>query len=87
MELNLYAIFDKKSMEYGNPFCDTNDWLAIRRLNTEIKNPNSLMVIHKADFALYKIGKYETTKGLILSEQPPYFVSEIANIIDGGNKE
>lgn len=81
MDLNLYSIYDKKAMEYGNPFSDTNDWLAIRRLNTEIKNPQSLMYIHSADFALYRLGKYETNKGLILSEQPPAFIEELTNII------
>ena len=81
MDLNLYAIYDKKAQEFGNPFTDTNDWLAIRRLNTEIKNPQSVIIQHSADFALYRIGKYDTKNGLILSEQPTTFVEEITNIL------
>ena len=84
MDINVYSIYDKKAEEYGNPFTDTNDWLAIRRLNMEIKNPDSIMIKHAPDFALYKIGKYDTKTGIITADTPPRHVDELTNII-GGN--
>lgn len=81
MDLKLYAIYDKKTTEYGNPFCELNNLCAIRKLNTELKNPNSMLVQHKDDYTLYNIGFYDTQTGMTTSDIPPIFVEELTNII------
>ena len=83
MILKLYVIYDKKSTEYGNPICDTNDALAMRRLQREI-SPQSLFSTHSSDFALYCIGLYDTLTGMITADAVPRHVDELTNII-GGN--
>ena len=84
MDLKLYAIYDKKAEEFGNPFVHTNDWLAIRKLNTDLKNPNSEIVLHSGDFALYYIGAYDSKSACITTDNPPKFVEEISTIIKTG---
>lgn len=84
MELKLYAIYDKKAEEYGNPFVHTNDWLAARKLNTDLRNPASEIVMHASDFDLYYMGIYDTKSGYITADAPPRFIDSITNIIKGG---
>ena len=80
MKKNLYAIFDKKSNNYGEfQWQDVNDECAIRtvaqmandiRPNKINQNPN--------DFELYKLGQIDLQTGKI--EPKVEFIENIANL-------
>ena len=61
MELNLYAIFDRKSDTYHAPCAATNDGTAIRHITLMISDPENLVYSQfPEDFVLCKVGSYNT---------------------------
>lgn len=65
MKLSVYAVKDLKST-YMQPTFDVNDQTAIRNFKFAVNNPESLMNFAVKDFALYRIGCYDTESGEII---------------------
>ena len=59
MILQVYAMFDRMSQTYGEPFCAVNDNVAQRRF--QYVCANSPMVAQ--DMQLFKLGTYNTDNG------------------------
>ena len=79
-----FPVYSEEVFRENITFVHTNDWLAIRKLNTDLKNPNSEIVLHSGDFALYYIGAYDSKSACITTDNPPKFVEEISTIIKSG---
>lgn len=62
MKLSVYAVKDLKST-FMSPTFDVNDQTAIRNFKFAVNNPESLMNFAVKDFALYRIGCYDTETG------------------------
>ena len=71
----LYAIYDKNACLYNTPFNCVSDLMAERHFLLQIKNPNTIYATFLRDFALHKLGAFDTTTGEI--------TPEIKLIVDG----
>lgn len=60
---NLYAIRDKKASLYLSLAQDTNDETAIRNFAYAMNNSNNIFAFQPSDFALYRVGTYDTSTG------------------------
>jgi hypothetical protein len=82
MNTNIYALFDKKSEEYGMPVYSHNDKTAQHAiLSTMLKHPGDDLAQFPADYILYRIGQYNTETGEILSIHPLH-VMECITVYD-----
>lgn len=77
MKINVYAIKDNR-MGFLSPTFEDNDEVAYRNFAHAVQTSGSILTSHKQDFALYKIGYYETDRGLLTPVNPEL-------IIDGGD--
>ena len=77
MVYNVYAIQDA-AVGFMTPTVDVNDRTAVRNFVHAMKNVNSIMNSHPQDFALYRIGEYDSELGVISG-------SEITKICDGSS--
>lgn len=73
MKYPIYSYRDTKA-GFGNPVCDMSDQTAIRGFSFAINNRDGLMNYAPKDFDLYKIGTFDTEKGVITPEQIPILV-------------
>lgn len=69
----LYVIKDEK-VGFLQVMQDSNDDTALRNFNYAVSNPNSLYNLNRADFALYKLGCFDTNTGEIVLESTPKLV-------------
>lgn len=77
MLYNVYAIQDA-AVGFMTPTVDVNDRTAVRNFVHAMKNVNSIMNSHPQDFALYRIGEYDSELGVICGR-------EITKICDGSS--
>lgn len=80
MMFNLYAVYDKKSQVYGQPFMSENDDSALRSFysdffNQERHNPSSPFVMFLEDFDLHRVGSFDVSSGNLTSEKFPQEVT------------
>lgn len=70
MDLNLYAIFDRKSDCYHAPFAATNDGTAIRHVTLMMGDPENIVYAQfPEDFILCKVGHYKTATAEIIQQE------------------
>ena len=62
MNLQIYAVFDKKTEEYGTPMFLRTNGEAVRGFSDAVnaKEDNNNLSRHAEDYALYHIGAYNT---------------------------
>ncbi|AXL14556.1 nonstructural protein [Microviridae sp.] len=66
MKKNLYTIYDTKAKTYNNLITHDNDATIKRELSHMINsNDNNQYSAHSSDFALFKIGLYDTENAKI----------------------
>lgn len=72
MILNIYSIYDDAANAYMSPFFMHNHGLATRAFTDQVnsENPNQISE-HPEQFALFQIGEYDDTTGLITSLGSP----------------
>lgn len=73
MKVELYAYRDRKSGEYSMPFAQHNKETAKRYFCYLCKNSDNQE--YAQDLELYKIGDYETERGIIFGHEPEYVSS------------
>lgn len=64
MKYGVYCIRDIK-VGYLSPVVDVNDAVAMRNFEHAIMRGDSVYNSHAADFALYKIGEYDSDVGVL----------------------
>lgn len=64
MKYGVYSIRDYKT-GFLTPTIDVNDASARRNFEHACSNPNSLFCSHPSDYALFKIGTYDSDSGRI----------------------
>lgn len=80
-KLKIYAVYDKKSVAYNNPFYFPQKGQAIRGFEDAVNDPNSMLNKHPEDFALFEIGEWNDTTGVITPLPNPIPVEEALNVI------
>lgn len=80
MIYGLYAIRDAKST-YMQIMEDVNDACAIRNFEHAVRQPDSLLASHPADYSLVKVGTYDNEAGLLDGFVPPVLLVDAASIL------
>ncbi|QXP08380.1 MAG: nonstructural protein [Arizlama microvirus] len=65
---NLYSIFDKQTMQYGNPWIAENDNTAKRAFERLASDKNTDVSFRPSDFELYAVGYFDEESGLFQSQ-------------------
>lgn len=71
MILGMYSIKDAKT-GYMTPVLEQNDAAALRNFSHAVNQPDSIMHDCPNDFALYKVGYFDTDKGVATFELDKY---------------
>lgn len=79
--LQIFAVYDKKSVAYASPFYYPQKGQALRAFDDEVNNPQSPLNKHPEDFALFHIGTWNDTTGVITPLPNPVPVEEALNCI------
>lgn len=80
MNNGIYAIYDEKAKYYQAPFVVGNDEVAIRLLDTEMQNKNSMLAKHPNDFTLYRIGWFDDQAGSVTPCEPKDNLGKASNV-------
>lgn len=75
---NLYAIYDRITVQYSEPRTFINDGSAVRWFNGVMKESK----FQASDFELYCIGSYNVDLGVISAFEKPLFV--VRGEVDNG---
>jgi len=72
MKLNIFAVRDQATDQFGNPMFLVSTGQAIRSFGDEINNKesNNLLNKHPEDYALYHLGEYDTDTGTFTTQAP-----------------
>lgn len=73
MKYGLYSVHDAKT-GFLTPTIDLNDGSASRSFESATQQVDSLFYTHAADYALYRIGEYDTDNGLVTPLVPPQII-------------
>ncbi len=69
MKLNVYAVKDTVTGEFGSPYLGKNDNEAIRGFKYGVETPSqSLIYTHSQDMQLFKMGEFDINTGEIISK-------------------
>ena len=72
MKLQIFAVFDRKTAQYGTPMFLVNAGQAIRSFSDEINknDEQSILFKHPDDFDLYELGIFDTDEGIFNCSVP-----------------
>lgn len=76
---HIYAIRDYQ-VGYTNLVVEENEAVAVRNLKVALRNPDTLFHNEPKDFALFRLGAYNTETGDIIPNEP-ILVAEVYNLI------
>lgn len=80
MIYGVYAIKDAKTA-FMPCNVDYNDASAIRNFEHAVRTPDSLMASHPGDYALYRLGLYDTESGIISADELPVQIADASSIV------
>lgn len=80
MLYNVYSIRDVKT-GFMTPTIEVNDDTAIRNFSHAVVNSDNILFSFAKDFALYRIGSFDSDSGVLSSENLPKLVYEAAEAI------
>lgn len=75
MILNVYSVFDSKTMVFNTPFFSHNDGSAARSFKDLSLDVNSSVSRNKSDYKLYRIGSYDDFSGVLTPVSPVEFIA------------
>lgn len=70
MKMNFYSVFDKGINAYMRPFPMQADGQAVRAFTDECLNAETPLSKHPEDYALFRIGSFEDTTGVVEGCEP-----------------
>lgn len=76
MKYPMYSIRDSK-VGFMTPTIDQNDASAARNFEHAVHNVASLMNSHPADYALYRIGEFDTEFGAVTGCLPEHVIDAV----------
>lgn len=80
MIYGIYAIKDAKTA-FMPCNVDYNNDSAVRNFEHAVRNPDSLMASHPGDYALYRLGSYDSDTGMITADDLPVQIADAASIV------
>lgn len=82
MMFNVYAVRDVK-VGFQSVTIQPNDPVAARSFESTIINSDSILFTHAQDFALYRIGSWDSDTGRLIPEELPVLVMEASSCLKG----
>lgn len=70
MIVQLVSVFDKATMAYMRPFVALSVGQAVRLFEDEVMTPGSEIAKHAEDYALFKVGTFNDSIGLVEPCEP-----------------
>lgn len=80
MKYPLYCIRDVKA-GFDFPFPERSDATAIRTFNYQINKVGTQFNMFPKDYDLYRVGEFDTDKGVVISDDIPILVVNGVNMI------
>jgi len=80
--LEAYAIKDKKTGFFLRPTFASSIVAVTRELEQILKKKDTTLSLYPADFAIYRVGKFDEVEGLFLQQTAPDFIAEIVSFIN-----
>lgn len=79
-----YAIYSYRDVKagFGSPMCDISDETAIRGFSYAVNNRDGIMNFSPKDFDLYKIGTFDTVKGVITPLEIPELIVSATSVMN-----
>lgn len=68
----IYSVYDKKAMVYNTPFVVENPIDAVRAFSELVSDCCTTVGKYPGDFALYCVGKFSTTTGIMFLSDDDY---------------
>lgn len=82
MLMNAYSIFDNKALNYGAPWFQINDGVAIRVFADLANDLNTNVGRHPSDYILYAVGFYDDAKGELIPVSPLRHVRDAISLVE-----
>lgn len=79
MILQMYAMYDKQVGTYGAPFFEHTHGAAERSVSDAVNDPQTLISRHSEDHALWHLGEYDNSTGIVTSVTPTQLC--VANVL------
>lgn len=79
MIFSVYAIRDVKT-GFLTPTFEVNDQVAVRNFSHAVMSGNTILDTFSKDYALYRIGRYDADRGLLLPEELPRLLLEASDV-------
>lgn len=86
MKLNVYAIRDLRSGFFGLT-TEQNDYIAARNFENAIMESKGVLFTHASDFQFFRIGEFDSDKGVLIPAQLHELVSDGAEVFRAMKKE
>lgn len=85
MKLQIFAVFDSATAQYGTPMFLISAGQAVRSFSDEVNRraPDNQLSTHAKDFSLHVLGSFDTESGLFETAPP----SQVARGLDVQIKE
>lgn len=76
-----YSVFDVKSGTFNAPFLAVSDGYALRMVADAALDINTLLAKHPEDFALYALGEFCDTTGLLMPYETPERLADVITLL------
>lgn len=73
-----FAVFDKKTGVYGQPFFSNHEVHAIRSVQQAANDLSTSIGQYPADYSLYRVGTYDDASGALCAVDPEHVVEVIS---------
>lgn len=80
MMLNVYSIRDVRS-GFLTPTVEQNDYIAARNFANAIMESKGVLFTHASDFQLFRIGEFDSDKGVLIPAQLHELISDGAEVL------
>lgn len=78
--LQIFAVYDKKSAAYAPPFFYNQKGQALRAFEDAVNDSASPLCKHAEDFSLFLIGEWNEISGILTPLPNPVHVEEALNV-------
>lgn len=80
----IIALLDKKIGEYSKPILVHSKGEALRSLQSEVENPQSVIGTHPEDFDLYHVANFNQVTGHVDALDSPAFMTKALDLRSKG---
>lgn len=79
--MKMYSVYDQKAECYGQPVFFKAHGEALRQLEVEARNKETLIGAHPEDFILFYVGCFDIASGVLIAEDPPLVLSRVSDLL------